>query len=66
MSLTQQALWIVERNSTKPLTLDDVAKACDVTRFHLAHAFVRRTGQPLVKYLRARRLTHAARLLASR
>lgn len=66
MSLTQQALWIIERNSMKPLNLEDVATACGVTHFHLAHAFARRAGLPLVKYLRARRLTIAARQLANR
>ena len=66
MSITQQALWILERNSTQSLSLDEVAKACGVTHFHLAHAFARRTGQPLVSYLRARRLTMAARALAGR
>lgn len=66
MSLTQQAVWIIERNSKNPLNLEDVATACGVTRFHLAHAFARRAGLPLVKYLRARRLTIAARELANR
>jgi AraC family transcriptional regulator len=66
MSLTQQALWILERNLTKSLSLQDVAGSCNVTHFHLAHAFARRTGQPLVGYLRARRLTLAARSLAGR
>ncbi|MGE0315285.1 MAG: helix-turn-helix domain-containing protein [Lautropia sp.] len=41
-----------------------MSKACGVTPFHLAHAFVRRAGTPLVKYLRGRRLSVAARALA--
>jgi AraC family transcriptional regulator len=66
MSITQQALWILERNLTQSLNLDEVAKACGVTHFHLAHAFARRTGQPLVRYLRTRRLTMAACALVGR
>lgn len=65
MSLTQQALWILERNSANNLELDDVAAACGVSRYHLAHAFARRTGRPLIAYLRGRRLSAAARELAN-
>ena len=28
MSLPDKALWIIERNSTQPLTLDGIAAAC--------------------------------------
>jgi AraC family transcriptional regulator len=65
MSLTQQALWMLERNSATNLELDDVASACGVSRFHLAHAFARRTGRPLISYLRGRRLSAAAIELAN-
>src|SRR5687767_2867937 len=36
MSLPDKALWIIERNSTQPLTLDGIAAACGVSRSHLA------------------------------
>ena len=39
MSFPDKALWIIERNSTQPLTLDGIAAACGVSRSHLAHAF---------------------------
>src|SRR6185312_8616815 len=35
-----------------------------VSRFHLSHAFLARTGRPLMTYVRGRRLTEAARALA--
>jgi AraC family transcriptional regulator len=41
-----------------------VAAACGVSRHHLAHAFGAATGQPVMGYLRARRLSEAARALA--
>jgi AraC family transcriptional regulator len=64
MSLTDKALWIIERNSGRNLTLNSIADACGVSRSHLAYAFGTATGWPVVRYLRARRLTEAARALA--
>ena len=65
MSLPDKALWIVERNSTQPLTLDGIAAACGVSRSHLAHAFGMATGVSVMQYVRARRLSAAARALAA-
>lgn len=64
MSLAAKALWILESSLGQPVTLAGVAKACGVSRFHLAHAFCRATGLSVLAYLRARRLTEAARALA--
>ena len=64
MSIPDKALWIIERNSAHPLTLDAIAAACGVSRSHLAHAFGTATGQSVMQYLRARRLSEAARALA--
>jgi AraC family transcriptional regulator len=49
----------------RDLTLDQIAKYCDVSRFHLAHAFGESTGFPVIEYLRSRRLTEAAYALAA-
>ena len=65
MSLPDKALWIIERNSTQPLTLDGIAAACGVSRSHLAHAFGTATGVSVMQYVRARRLSTAARALAA-
>jgi AraC family transcriptional regulator len=64
MSISDKALWIIERNSTQPLTLDAIAAACAVSRSHLAHAFGTATGLSVMQYVRARRLSDAARALA--
>jgi AraC family transcriptional regulator len=64
MSIADKAIWIIERNSTRPLTLNTIADACGVSRSHLAFAFGTATGLSVMKYLRARRLTEAARALA--
>jgi AraC family transcriptional regulator len=65
MSLAQKAAWIIERNSDNNLTLEGMSEACGVSRSHLARAFAAATGQPLVTFLRARRLTLAAEALAA-
>jgi AraC family transcriptional regulator len=65
MSLAAKALWIMERNSNEPLSLTEVARACAVSRSHLAHAFGSATGVPAMRYLRSRRLSRAAGSLAA-
>src|SRR5215207_9231131 len=65
MSLPDRALWIIERNSTRPLTLDGIAAACGVSRSHLAHAFGTTTGLSVMHYVRARRLSATAQALAA-
>jgi AraC family transcriptional regulator len=65
MSVTNKALFIIERNLRRDLTLDQIAKYCDVSRFHLAHAFGESTGLPVMEYLRGRRLTEAAYALGA-
>ncbi len=64
MSLTNRALWVIDRNLGDDLTLAGVAQACGVSRHHLAHAFGATVGQPVMAYLRARRLSEAAMALA--
>ena len=64
MSVVDKALWVIERNSSGDLNLPAVAEACGVSRSHVASAFGSTTGWPVMKYLRARRLTRAAQMLA--
>ena len=64
MSIADKAVWVIERNSEQPLTLNAIAKACGVSRSHLAFAFGVAKGMPVMKYLRGRRLSEAARTLA--
>ena len=65
MTVIDRALWTIERNSNQSLSLRDVADASGVSRSHLAAAFGTATGQPVMKYLRARRLSAAAKALAA-
>lgn len=65
MAVVDTALWVIERNSQKRLTLESIAAACDASRSHLANAFATATGWPVMKYFRARRLSEAAQKLAA-
>jgi AraC family transcriptional regulator len=65
MDPVNKALWFVERNFAKDVDLDDVAAVAGVSRYHLTRAFGEATGQPLMRYMRGRRLSVAARELAN-
>lgn len=64
MTVVDKALWIIERNSGQPLSLNAIAAACDVSRSHLANAFGTASGWPVMRYVKARRMTEAAQRLA--
>ena len=60
-----RALWYIESHFDAPLVLDEVAKCAGVSRFHLLRAFSAANGWSIMRYVRARRLTEAARRLAA-
>jgi AraC family transcriptional regulator len=64
MDPVQKALWFVESHSRESISLEDIASACKVSPFHLTRAFAASTGLSLMRYVRARRLSEAARRLA--
>jgi AraC family transcriptional regulator len=60
-----KALWFIESHFASDITLEAVADIGGVSRFHMTRAFAATTGHPIMQYVRARRLTEAARTLAS-
>jgi AraC family transcriptional regulator len=64
VSLSNRALWVIDRNLAAQITLASTAEACGVSRCHLAHAFGEAVGMTVMDYVRARRLSEAARSLA--
>jgi len=64
MNPAQKALWYIESHLGQSLTLDEIASVAGVSRFHMVRAFAAATGFPVMRYVRARRLTEAARALA--
>src|ERR1700733_4109097 len=65
MQVANKAVWVIERNFNSELTLTGIAQSCGVSSFHLAHAFGAATRRSVMSYARGRRLTEAARKLAS-
>lgn len=63
LTTSERAVWFIEHSLDKPLTLELIASACFVSQFQLARAFVTRTGWSVMQYVRARRLTEAAKRL---
>ena len=64
MTPVDKALWYIENHFGSPLALDEVATCAGVSRFHLLRAFTAATGLSIMRYVRGRRLTEAARQLA--
>lgn len=64
MQAIGKALWYIESHFDGPMALADVAEISGLSRFHLARTFAAVVGQPVLTYVRGRRLTEAARLLA--
>jgi AraC family transcriptional regulator len=65
MNPAQKALWFIESHLASELTLDEISEIAGVSRFHLVRAFAAATGVSVMRYVRARRLSEAARALAS-
>src|SRR2546430_9226446 len=64
MNPAQKALWFIESHLAGELTLDEIAGVAGVSRFHMVRAFAEVTGLSVMRYVRARRLSEAARALA--
>jgi AraC family transcriptional regulator len=64
MDPVQKALWFVESHSEEPIKLEDIAGACRISPYHLTRAFAATMGRSLMRYVRGRRLSEAARQLA--
>lgn len=63
-SVAGRALWFIESHLDGELTLERVADVAGVGKYHLTRAFGTATGYPVMRYVRARRLTEAARRMA--
>lgn len=64
MTAIAKALWYIEAHFGEAVSLDDMAAAAGLSRFHLSRTFAGLIGLSPSAYLRGRRLTEAARRLA--
>lgn len=58
-----RALWFIESHLARDVSLDEIAEVACVSRFHMSRMFAASMGIPVMRYLRARRLSVAARAL---
>ena len=65
MEPIRRAVWYIESHFAEPIGLSDVAGASGLSRFHLSRTFAQFTGKSVTAYLRGRRLSEAAKTLAS-
>jgi AraC family transcriptional regulator len=64
MNAVEKALWFIESHFAGEITLEEIAKAVGVSRFHMTRAFGTATGHSIMRYVRGRRLTEAAKALS--
>lgn len=64
MSVVAKMIWVLESHSRGPLDLDALASATGRSKSYLSRIFPLVTGYSVTEYLRARRLSTAAQLLA--
>src|SRR5262249_33107666 len=64
MNLVGKALWYIESHFAEEISLADIAAMGAASRFHMSRAFGLATGWSVMRYVRARRLTEAARALS--
>ena len=60
-----KALWFIETRLAAKLSLTEIACFSGVSRYHLVRVFGEATGQSVMRHVRGRRLTEAARRLAA-
>lgn len=64
MKSVEKAIWYIESHSGKHISLDELAEHAGVSRYHLSRTFSYALGIPLSRYIRDRRLSKAATVLA--
>ncbi len=65
MNPVGKALWYIESHFAQDVTLEEIASIAGISRFHMSRAFGAVMGCSVIRYVRARRLTEAARALAN-
>lgn len=62
--LVRRLIWQIETDMERPTSVQGLAETVGLSPFHLSRMFSLRTGMPLMGYVRARRLSRAARMIA--
>ena len=59
----EQAIWLIESRLQDAPKLDDIARETGLSRFYISRLFAEETGTTFAAYVRARRLSEAAKVL---
>jgi AraC family transcriptional regulator len=65
MTPVGKALWFIESHFAGDISLGDIAEVAGVSRYHVTRAFGEATGLSVMRYVRGRRLSEAAKSLAN-
>ncbi len=65
MSAIARAIWFIESHFAEDISLDDIAAAAGLSRYHLSRVFGLSAGRSISAYIRGRRLSGAALALAN-
>lgn len=66
MALLDRIIWQIEANlAQEDITIEMLAEACAVSRFHMCRAFRQATGVSIMSYVRGRRLSVAAQAIGT-
>ena len=65
MRAIDKAIWYIENHYREAISLDALAMAVGVSKYHLSRIFCYAVGQPMSRYIRRRRLSMAAIALAA-
>ena len=52
-----RCIGYIEDNLHNKITLDDIAMSCGISKYHLHRLFKSLTGEPLMEYVQARKLS---------
>ncbi|MBD5528618.1 MAG: helix-turn-helix transcriptional regulator [Lachnospiraceae bacterium] len=63
-SVTEEVLSYIEDHLGQELSLEEIARELNYSKYYVARAFKENTGMTLHKYIQGRRLSEAARKLA--
>ena len=64
MDIVTRAIWTIETRLGSQLSLSSIAEDCGVSQYHLSRVFRVATGMSVMVYVRSRRLSLAASVLA--
>jgi AraC family transcriptional regulator len=65
MPVLDKLIWQIETNLDSKLSLSSLSERCAVNIHHMCRVFQLATGMSIMSYVRARRLSKAARVIAS-